>query len=62
MLGANEIFMDAFKTDVRPVHSPPGASERGLAGRPDRAPTPTSGYQQSIEEARVGGTQAGRGA
>ena len=55
VLGANEIFMDAFQTDVRPALAA-WREERGLPANPMRAYA-DSGYQQSIEEARVGGTQ-----
>jgi L-rhamnose isomerase/sugar isomerase len=55
VLGANEIFMDAFQTDVRPALAA-WREERGLPGRPMRAYA-ESGYQQEIEESRVGGTQ-----
>jgi L-rhamnose isomerase/sugar isomerase len=60
VLGANGILMDAFYTDVRP-----GLAEwreaRGLAGDP-MAAYAASGYQKTIAEDRVGGTQASWGA
>jgi len=57
VLAANEVFMDAFYTDVR---GDLGAwrEERGLPVDPMRAYL-VSGYQQEIESARVGGAQAG---
>ncbi|MDQ4055381.1 MAG: L-rhamnose isomerase [Actinomycetota bacterium] len=57
VLGANEIFMDAFYTDVR-ADLAAWREERGLPGDPVRA-FAASGYQQQIEADRVGGTQAG---
>ncbi|WP_134740967.1 L-rhamnose isomerase [Nocardioides sp. 503] len=54
VLGANEIFMDAFQTDVRPTLAA-WREERGLPANPMRAYA-ESGYQQQIDEARVGGT------
>jgi L-rhamnose isomerase/sugar isomerase len=57
VLGANEIFMDAFYTDVR-AELAAWREERGLPGNPLRAYL-ASGYQQQIEADRVGGTQAG---
>jgi L-rhamnose isomerase/sugar isomerase len=57
VLRANEVFMDAFYTDVR--HDLAGWREsRGLPGDPTRAYL-ASGYQDEIESARVGGSQAG---
>ncbi|MGH3349893.1 MAG: L-rhamnose isomerase [Nocardioides sp.] len=57
VLLANEIFMDAFYTDVRA-----GLAEwregRGLPADPMRAYL-ASGHQEQIEADRVGGTQAG---
>jgi len=55
VLGANEVFMDAYQTDVRPALAD-WRETRGLPGNPMRAYA-GSGYQQSIEESRVGGTQ-----
>jgi L-rhamnose isomerase/sugar isomerase len=57
VLLANEIFMDAFYTDVRPDLAG-WREERGLPADPMRAYS-ASGYQESIEAERVGGTQAG---
>jgi L-rhamnose isomerase/sugar isomerase len=57
VLLANEIFMDAFYTDVRP-HLAAWREERGLPADPMRAYL-SSGYQEQIEADRVGGTQAG---
>jgi len=57
VLLANEIFMDAFYTDVRPVLAQ-WREERGLPAEPMRAYL-ASGYQEQIEADRVGGTQAG---
>jgi L-rhamnose isomerase/sugar isomerase len=57
VLAANEIFMDAFQTDVRPDLAA-WREDRGLPGDPMRAYL-DSGYQERIETERVGGTQAG---
>ncbi len=57
VLLANEIFMDAFYTDVRPSLAG-WREERGLPADPMRAYL-GSGYQQQIEADRVGGSQAG---
>jgi L-rhamnose isomerase/sugar isomerase len=57
VLLANEIFMDAFYTDVRGELAA-WREERGLPGNPMRAYL-ESGYQEQIEADRVGGTQAG---
>ncbi len=57
VLGANEIFMDAFYTDVR-ADLAAWREERGLPGNPMRA-FAESGYQKQIEADRVGGAQAG---
>ncbi|WP_147103373.1 L-rhamnose isomerase [Nesterenkonia populi] len=55
VLGAHEIFMDAFYTDVRPALA--GWREaRGLPADPMQAYV-ESGYQEKIEADRVGGTQ-----
>jgi len=57
VLLANEIFMDAFYTDVRADLA--GWREgRGLPANPMRSFL-ESGYQEQIEADRVGGTQAG---
>ncbi|NPC42097.1 L-rhamnose isomerase [Nocardioides sp. zg-1230] len=55
VLRANEIFMDAFYTDVR-RHLAAWREERGLPADPMRAYL-DSGYQQQIEADRVGGSQ-----
>ena len=57
VLLANEIFMDAFSTDVR-ADLAAWREERGLPADPMRAYL-ASGYQEHIEADRVGGTQAG---
>jgi L-rhamnose isomerase/sugar isomerase len=57
VLAANQVFMDAFYTDVRADLA--GWREgRGLPGDPMAAYL-ASGYQRRIENDRVGGTQAG---
>jgi L-rhamnose isomerase/sugar isomerase len=60
VLGANEVVMDAFYTDVRPDLAE-WRESRGLPRDPGAA-FAASGYQERIEEERVGGTQAGWGA
>jgi L-rhamnose isomerase/sugar isomerase len=60
VLGANEVFMDAYQTDVRKDLAE-WRESRGLPTNPMRAYL-ESGYQQSIAEDRVGGVQAGWGA
>ncbi|GGK92371.1 L-rhamnose isomerase/sugar isomerase [Curtobacterium luteum] len=60
VLGANEVFMDAFQTDVR-ADLAAWRESRGLPANPMRAYL-DSGYQQQIAEDRVGGVQAGWGA
>lgn len=57
VLAANEVFMDAFYTDVRPYLAA-WRDERGLPANPMQAYA-DSGYQESIEADRVGGSQAG---
>jgi L-rhamnose isomerase/sugar isomerase len=57
VLLANEIFMDAFYTDVRRDLAA-WREERGLPADPMRAYL-VSGYQAQIEADRVGGAQAG---
>ena len=57
VLAANEIFMDAFYTDVRRDLAG-WREERGLPADPMAAYL-ASGYQQQIEADRVGGAQAG---
>ncbi|GAB2548509.1 L-rhamnose isomerase [Leucobacter ruminantium] len=60
VLLANEIFEDAFRTDVRPLLAE-YRSQRGLPEDPMRAFL-ASGYLDRIAEERVGGTQASWGA
>lgn len=60
VLGANDIFMDAFYTDVRPILEQ-WRESKGLAADPVAA-FDASGYLKKIAESRVGGTQAGWGA
>ncbi|MEY9259999.1 L-rhamnose isomerase [Brevibacterium epidermidis] len=60
VITANDIFMDAFYTDVRGDLAEWRAS-RGLPADPIRA-FRESGYQEQIAADRVGGTQAGWGA
>jgi L-rhamnose isomerase/sugar isomerase len=55
VLLANEIFMDAFYSDVR-ADLAAWREERGLPANPMRAYL-DSGYQQQIEADRVGGSQ-----
>ena len=57
VLGANEVFMDAFYTDVRRDLAD-WRESRGLPADPMRAYL-ADGYQQQIEADRVGGAQAG---
>ncbi len=60
VLGANQVLMDAFWTDVRPALAAWRAG-RGLPEDPARA-FAASGYLARIADERVGGTQAGWGA
>ncbi|MBF5081243.1 L-rhamnose isomerase [Quadrisphaera sp. INWT6] len=60
VLGAHEVFMDAFQTDVRPALAD-WRESRGLPRDP-MAAYRASGYQQQVEAERVGGDQAGWGA
>jgi L-rhamnose isomerase/sugar isomerase len=60
VLGANNILMDAFYTDVRPGLAD-WRESRGLPRDPFAAYL-ASGYQKQIAEDRVGGTPAGWGA
>ncbi|MCL8025474.1 L-rhamnose isomerase [Nocardioides bruguierae] len=55
VLGAHQVFMDAFYTDVR-ADLAAWREERGLPADPMKAYA-ASGYQAEIEAARVGGTQ-----
>jgi L-rhamnose isomerase / sugar isomerase len=57
VLAANQIYMDAFYTDVR--RDLAGfREERGLPGDPMAAYL-ASGYQETIEADRIGGSPAG---
>ena len=60
VLGANEILMDAFYTDVRPDLAA-WRESRGLPAHPVRAYA-ESGHQQRLAAERVGGSQSGWGA
>ncbi len=60
VLGANEIFMDAFYTDIRPRLAE-WRSSRGLPGDP-LAAYRQSGYADRIASERVGGTPLSWGA
>ncbi|WP_120004530.1 L-rhamnose isomerase [Nesterenkonia muleiensis] len=55
VLGAHQVFMDAFYTDVR-ADLASWRESRGLPGDP-MAAYAASGYQEKIEADRVGGTQ-----
>ncbi|MGO1266115.1 MAG: L-rhamnose isomerase, partial [Microbacterium gubbeenense] len=60
VLAANQVFMDAFYSDVRPALAE-WRESRGLPADP-MAAFSASGYQEKIEADRVGGQQAGWGA
>ncbi|WP_136313159.1 L-rhamnose isomerase [Actinomyces procaprae] len=60
VLAANDVFVDAFNTDVRPLLAELRESQ-GLAPDPMRAFL-DSGYLDQIRSERVGGTAAGWGA
>ena len=60
VLGANEIFMNAFYTDIRPALAQ-WRTERGLPADP-MAAFAASGYQDTVNAERVGGTQSSWGA
>ncbi len=60
VLAANDVFMDAYSTDVRPALAE-WRESRGLPADPMRAYR-AGDYQSTIEAARVGGDQAGWGA
>jgi L-rhamnose isomerase / sugar isomerase len=60
VLGANNVLMDAYNTDVRPLLAELRASQ-GLDPEPYAAYV-RSGYQERIARERVGGQQAGWGA
>jgi L-rhamnose isomerase/sugar isomerase len=60
VLGANNVLMDAYNSDVRPLLAELRES-KGLDADPYRAYA-GSGYQERIARERVGGSQAGWGA
>ena len=60
VLAANDVLMDAYNTDVRPLLAE-WRADRGLDPNP-LAAFRASGYQKKINEERVGGAQAGWGA
>jgi L-rhamnose isomerase/sugar isomerase len=60
VLGANDIFMEAFYTDVRPLLEE-WRTGKGLPANPIKA-FAESGYLKQIATDRVGGVQAGWGA
>ncbi|MGW0855175.1 L-rhamnose isomerase [Streptomyces sp. NPDC002690] len=60
VLGSNEVLMDAYNTDVRPLLREL-REEQGLAPDPVAAYR-KSGWQEKIAAGRVGGDQAGWGA
>jgi L-rhamnose isomerase/sugar isomerase len=60
VLGANNVLMDAYNSDVRPLLGLL-REQRGLDTDPYAAYA-ASGYQERIARERVGGTQAGWGA
>jgi L-rhamnose isomerase / sugar isomerase len=60
VLGANDVLMEAFYTDVRPDLAA-WRESRGLPADPMSAYL-DSGYAERIAAARIGGTQAGWGA
>ena len=60
VLGANDVLMDAFYTDVRPDLAA-WRESRGLPADP-MADFKASGYMAQVAAERVGGTQAGWGA
>jgi L-rhamnose isomerase / sugar isomerase len=60
VLAANDVMMDAFYTDVRPALAD-WREQRGLPPDPQAAYA-ESGYQQAIEQRRIGGSPAGWGA
>ena len=60
VLGANAIVMDAFYTDVRPALAQ-WRTGRGLPADP-MAAFADSGYQDTVDAERVGGTQSSWGA
>lgn len=60
VLAANDVLMDAYNTDVRPLLAE-WRTDRGLDPNP-LAAFKRSGYQAKINAERVGGAQAGWGA
>ncbi len=60
VLAANDVLMDAYNTDVRPLLAE-WREDRGLDPNP-MAAFKRSGYMQQIASERVGGAQAGWGA
>jgi len=60
VLGASDVFMEAFYTDVRPLLGK-WRESKGLDADPIKAFN-ESGYLRAIAESRVGGQQAGWGA
>ena len=60
VLAGNDILMDAYNTDVRPLLEEV-RKEKGLQPDPKSAYA-KSGYQEKIAAERVGGAQAGWGA
>jgi len=60
VLGAHEVLIDAFNTDVRPMIRE-WREARGIDGEPMKAYS-KSGYAEKIAAERVGGNQAGWGA
>ena len=60
MLGANNVLMDAYNTDVRPLLGLL-REHQGIDTDPYAAYA-ASGYQERTARERVGGTQAGWGA
>lgn len=60
ILGGNDLLMDAYNTDVRPLLAEL-RTEQGLAVDP-KAAFAKSGYAEKIAAERVGGAQAGWGA
>jgi L-rhamnose isomerase/sugar isomerase len=60
VIGANDVLMDAYNTDVRPLVAE-WRTDNGLDPDP-MAAYKRSGYQEKIDAERVGGNQAGWGA
>ncbi|WP_369069062.1 L-rhamnose isomerase [Kineococcus terrestris] len=61
VLGAHDVLMDAYHTDVRPLLAQLRES-LGLTGQDPVAAFRTSGYAERVAAERVGGRQAGWGA